>query len=183
MGLSRLAEEYNNLQVIATSPSVKYRAVIDSEEETFEIGNVQELDELVEKYTGSKISLYEPIIESTLIYPSIYEQAVQNVCLSYRGEETSREFLGSSFSRTLIHMKFPVADIMTDFFSKLKSASKGHASFDYEDGSWKLCEAHVLEVILNNQPVPELSQIVTPITQNQIAQKIGNVLKKRLTLS
>ena len=50
----------------------------------------------------------------------------------------------------------------------------------YEDGSWKPCEAYILEVVLNGQIISELSQIVTPITQQAIATKIGNVLKTKL---
>ena len=129
--MSRLAEEYDNLQVIATTPSVKYKALVDGEEGSYQVGNVEELDELMMQFQGKSTVLYEPIINSTLIYPSVYEATINRVCNDYRGEETSREFLGSTFDRTLLHIKFPVADIMTDFFSKLKSASKGHASFDY----------------------------------------------------
>jgi GTP-binding protein LepA len=144
----RLEREFD-LDLIASSPSVKYGVVVEGE--TLEITNPSDLPETFEE-------IREPIVRATIISPKEYVGAVMSLCHERRGVSEGIEYL--SARRVQLTYDLPLAEIITEFFAALKSRTRGYASYDYEPMSYEPADLVKVDVLVSGEPVDALSIIV-----------------------
>ena len=146
----RLEREFD-LSLIVTAPSVQYR-VLTTAGELLEIDNPSKLP------TPDRIEeMEEPYVTSSVYCPTEYMTAIYGLAQEKRGEHKSLEYLGK---RVHIRFDFPLSEIVVDFYDKLKSISRGYASFDYELADFRTSDLVKLDILLNGDPVDALSVIV-----------------------
>ena len=146
----RLEREFG-LQLIATAPSVRYRVVL-TRGETGEIDNPSKLPDV-----GTIEAIEEPYVRGVIIVPAEYMGPIYKLAQEKRGEHRSVEHVGK---RVHITFDFPLSEIIVDFYDKLKSLSRGYASFDYDFGEFRASDLVKLDILLNGEPVDALSTIV-----------------------
>ena len=144
----RLEREFG-LDLIASSPSVKYE-VIENGELT-EVTNPSELPEIFEE-------IREPVVRATIICPKDYVGAVMSLCHERRGVSIGMEYM--STRRVQLTYDLPLAEIITDFFDALKSKTRGYASYDYEPREYEVSDLVKVEILVSGEPVDALSFIV-----------------------
>ena len=148
---TRLDREFN-LPVIATSPSVIYKVTLTN-------GEVIEIDSPNKMPEPVKISkIEEPFIYTNIIVPAEYIGAIMELCQNKRGIYKSLEYIDET--RVNIHYEIPLSEVVYDFFDKLKSTTKGYASFDYEICGYKESKLVKMSILLNGEVVDALSIIV-----------------------
>ncbi len=146
----RLEREFD-LSLIVTAPSVEYRVLTTA-------GEVLDIDNPSRLPTPDKIEVMEePYVHSSVFAPTEYMTVIYKLAQDKRGEHRSLEYLGK---RVHIKFDFPLAEIVADFYDKLKSISKGYASFDYEFADFRPSDLVKLDILLNGDPVDALSCIV-----------------------
>jgi len=146
----RLEREFN-LSLIVTAPSVQYKVLTTA-------GEVLELDNPSKLPTPDRIEVMEePYVRSSVYVPTEFMTAIYKLAQDKRGEHKSLEYLGK---RVHIRFDFPLSEIVVDFYDKLKSISKGYASFDYEFADFRPSDLVKLDILLNGDPVDALSTIV-----------------------
>jgi len=146
----RLEREFN-LSLIITAPSVQYRILTTA-------GEVLDIDNPSKLPTPDKIEqMEEPYVRSSVYVPTEFMTAIYKLAQDKRGEHKSLEYVGK---RVHIRFDFPLAEIVVDFYDKLKSISKGYASFDYEFADFRPSDLVKLDILLNGDPVDALSIIV-----------------------
>jgi GTP-binding protein LepA len=147
----RIEREFN-IELIATSPSVIYdieltdntRIMIDSPVKMPDRGRI--------------VDIKEPYIRTNIFVPSDYIGAIMELCQNKRGNYISMEYLDKT--RVNIHYEIPLSEIVYDFFDRLKSSTKGYASFDYELIGYKSSNLVKMDILLNGEVVDALSIIV-----------------------
>ena len=147
----RLQREFN-LDHIATSPSVIYR-ITKTDNEVIYIDSPAKMPD-----RQSIKTIEEPYIKTNIYVPSMYIGAVMELCQNKRGTYINMEYI--SEARVNIHYDIPLSEIVYNFFDKLKSSTKGYASFDYELIGYKASNLVKMDILLNAQPVDALSIIV-----------------------
>jgi GTP-binding protein LepA len=146
----RLEREFN-LSLIVTAPSVQYKVLTTA-------GEVLELDNPSKLPTPDRIEqMEEPYVTSSVYVPTEFMTAIYKLAQEKRGEHKSLEYIGK---RVHIRFDFPLSEIVVDFYDKLKSISKGYASFDYEFSDFRASDLVKLDILLNGDPVDALSTIV-----------------------
>ena len=162
----RFEREFN-LELVTTAPSVVYKINM-KDQSILELHNPTDMPDPV------KIdSIAEPWIKATIILPDEYLGSVLELCVSKRGIQEQLSYLGS---RAMIVYKFPLNEIVFDFYDKLKSISKGYASFDYEIIGYEINDLVKVGILINGDTVDALSLIVH---RDRAAQR-GRVLCERL---
>ncbi len=149
--MTRLEREFN-LEVIATSPSVIYKLNTTNGESEFIDSPNKMIDTTLIK------SIEEPYIYTNIIVPSDYIGPIMELCQNKRGLYKSLEYIDDV--RVNIHYEIPLSEIVYDFFDKLKSTTKGYASFDYELCGYKESKLVKMDILLNGEVVDALSVIV-----------------------
>jgi GTP-binding protein LepA len=146
----RLTREFN-LELIATAPSVIYRMkLIDGSE--FEIHNPVDMPDPVRI-----VEIDEPWIEATVLTPDDYLGAVIKLCQDRRGIQKELTYVGS---RALVKYDLPLNEVVFDFYDRLKSVSKGYASFDYHLTDYRPADLVKMQILVNSDPVDALSMLV-----------------------
>jgi GTP-binding protein LepA len=146
----RLEREFN-LSLIVTAPSVQYRILTTA-------GDVLDIDNPSKLPTPDKVEqMEEPYVRSSVYVPTEFMTSIYKLAQEKRGEHKSLEYVGK---RVHIRFDFPLAEIVVDFYDKLKSISKGYASFDYEFADFRPSDLVKLDILLNGDPVDALSTIV-----------------------
>lgn len=146
----RLDREFN-MDVITTVPNVSYM-VYDKQ------GNVKEVHNPSGLPDPTMIDhIEEPYIKASIITTSNYIGPIMTLCLDKRGELIKQEFV--SGNRVELHFMLPLAEIVIDFYDKLKSISKGYASFDYHVDGFRTSRLAKLDILLNGEPVDALSAL------------------------
>jgi GTP-binding protein LepA len=146
----RLEREFD-LSLIVTAPSVEYRILTTA-------GEVMDIDNPSKLPTPDKVEVMEePYVRASVFVPTEYMTAIYKLAQDKRGEHRSLEYLGK---RVHIRFDFPLSEIVVDFYDKLKSISKGYASFDYEFAEFRPSDLVKLDILLNGDPVDALSSIV-----------------------
>ena len=149
--LERLEREFN-LETIATTPSVVYKVGLTSGEE-IEVSSPNEMPEKV------KISyIKEPYIYTNIISPTEFIGPIMTLCQNKRGIYDTTEYIDET--RVNIHYYIPLGEIIYDFYDKLKSYTKGYASFDYEISDYRVSKLVKMDILLNGDIVDALSVIV-----------------------
>jgi GTP-binding protein LepA len=164
----RLEREYN-LNLINTSPSVIYR-VVTTKGELLEIHSPSKLPPLQEIAT-----IAEPMAKLTLHLPESYVGVVIKLCQDRRGNQVSFEYAGPG--RVVLTYDIPYAEVVYDFFDKLKSCSRGYASMDYEVQRWEEGDLVRLDVLVNGDKVDALSTIVHRVKSYDMGQNLTRKLK------
>lgn len=146
----RLDREFN-MDVITTVPNVSYM-VYDKHGEVKEVHNPAGMPEatLIDH-------IEEPYIKATVITTSNFIGPIMSLCLGKRGELVKQEYI--SGNRVELHYNMPLGEIVIDFYDKLKSISKGYASFDYHQAGFRPSKLVKLDILLNGEPVDALSTL------------------------
>ena len=162
----RLEREFD-LSLIVTAPSVRYRILTTA-------GEVLDLENPSKMPTPDRIAeMKEPYVTSSVLVPTEFMTVIYKLAQEKRGEHKSLEYHGK---RVHIRFDFPLAEIVVDFYDKLKSISKGYASFDYEFADFRPSDLVKLDILLNGEPVDALSVIV----HRDKAYEKGKVLVEKL---
>jgi GTP-binding protein LepA len=163
----RLEREFG-LSLIATAPSVEYRAHL-TDGGTLEVHNPSEMP------PPQKLdSIEEPYLQATVLSPTEYTGTLMDLCQSRRGEMIRMEYLGPE--RLELVYRIPLAEVVMDFFDALKSRTKGYASLDYEPAGWETADLVKIDVLLNGVPVDAFSAIV----HRTQAQEYGRRMTEKL---
>ena len=165
--MSRLEREFN-LNVIATSPSVVYEVTLTNNETIL----VDSPNKMPEKVRIKEIR--EPYIRTNIFVPSEYIGGIMELCQNKRGIYDSVEYIDEK--RVNIHYELPLCEIVYDFFDKLKSTTKGYASFDYELIGYKRSDLVKMDILLNGEVVDALSTIV----HKEFAYNRGKIVVEKL---
>ena len=149
--IERISREFD-IEVIVTSPSVIYKVKLTTGEEI----DVDSPNKMPDRTLISKIE--EPYIKTSIFVPSEYIGAIMELCQEKRGEYIGIEYIDST--RANIHYYLPLSEIVYDFFDKLKSSTKGYASFDYELSGYRESNLVKMDILINGEVVDALSLIV-----------------------
>jgi GTP-binding protein LepA len=148
---ARLEREFN-LDLITTAPGVRYIAHTTD-------GGVHEIDSPSKLPDAGRLEyLEEPYISSTIITRSEYVGGILALAEERRGSQKSLQYLTTD--RVLIEYDFPLAEVIHDFYDRLKSVSRGYASFDYQMTGYRRSELVKLDILINGEPVDALSLII-----------------------
>ena len=165
----RLEQEYN-LEIITTAPTVLYKIKLTSGEE-MTIENPSKFPDVV------KIDhVLEPMIDATIITPKEYLGNILKLCQNRRGEQKDMSYLDEK--RIVLHYKMPLNEVVIDFYDKLKSASAGYASFDYEESGYEAANLVKMNILLNGKPVDALSVIIHKEKAFYIGKELTSKLRK-----
>jgi elongation factor 4 len=178
----RLDQEHD-ANVILTAPSVEYKAVIKDNEtirkkrhggkaeivfsDSSHFPDVQDVDKFL-----------EPVVQVTIIVPLQYLSVVSSLCVECRGERGDVSIIDNE--RVLIKSKIPLAEVVIDFFERLKRLTSGYASFDYEPVGYQEANLIKLCISINGRPIDEFSIITTVSQANQRAKLLVAKLKEEI---
>jgi GTP-binding protein LepA len=146
----RLEREYN-VDLITTAPTVIYE-VITQADQILMVDNPAKLPE-----GGTVKEIREPIIRANILVPQAYLGGVITLCIEKRGVQKDMQYVGRQVS---LHYELPLSEVVLDFFDRLKSVSRGFASFDYEFLRFQQADLVKLDVLINAEKVDALSIIV-----------------------
>jgi len=165
----RLEREFN-LELLVTAPSVRYRVLKTD-------GTVVEIDSPARLPDPARIaSIEEPVITATILSGDEYVGAILKLCQDKRGVQKGLHYITPT--RVMIQYELPLAEILLDFHDRLKSASRGYASLDYEiTGHW-VSPLVKLDVLVNGDPVDALSLIVHQQTAFQRGKTLVEKMRK-----
>ena len=163
----RIEREFN-IDLIATSPSVVYEVTLTD-------GSVTMIENPTKLPDRTLIKdIKEPYIKTNIFTPSEYVGSIMELCQDKRGTFINMDYIDSK--RVNIHYEIPLSEIVYDFFDKLKSYTKGYASFDYEFIGYKSSNLVKMDILLNGEIVDALSTIV----HKDFAYKRGKVVVENL---
>ncbi len=171
----RLEREFN-LNLITTAPGVNYH-VTTTKGEVLDIANPNHLP------TPDRIArMEEPYISSTIITRDDFLGGLLKLCEDRRGVQKSMEYLASN--RVVLTYEFPLNEVVLDFYDKLKSISKGYASFDYEFIEYREGDLVKLDILVNGEPVDALSLIVhreeSQVKGRLLAAKMKEIIPRQM---
>lgn len=147
----RIRREFN-IDIIATSPSVVYEVKLTNDD-VIMVDNPCKMPDKV------KIaSIAEPFVKASILVPSTYIGPIMELCQEKRGIYITTEYIDKT--RVNIHYELPLAEIVYDFFDKLKSYTKGYASLDYELSNYKVSPLVKMDILINGEVVDALCLIV-----------------------
>ncbi|MEC7875508.1 MAG: translation elongation factor 4 [Pseudomonadota bacterium] len=164
----RLEREYN-LNLIVTSPTVVYE-VVTMDKLVINIDNPAKLPPI-----NKILELREPIIAADILVPQKYLGNVITLCIEKRGIQRKLQYLGSQVSLTF---EMPMSEVILDFFDRLKSVSRGFASFDYTFLKYEAANLVKLEILINNEYVDALSFIVYKDSSQNKARALTEKIKE-----
>jgi len=165
----RLDREFD-LGIIATAPSVVYRAFLTDGTELL-VDNPTELPDL------SRLDhIDEPMLAITILTPSEYLGAVMDLCQSRRGEMVKMDYMSSD--RVELRYTIPLAEVVIDFFDALKSRTKGYASLDYEPSGYITSQLVRVDLLINHEPVDAFSTIVHKSNADYYGRRMAERLKE-----
>jgi len=171
----RLEREFG-LQLVATAPTVVYR-VVKTNGEVLMVDNPAKLPPRTEVDR-----VEEPYVRATIITPSEHLGGLLTLLTDRRGEQQGMEYIEGG--RVMLHYLLPMNEILSDFYDKLKSITRGYASFDYELAGYRESDLVKLDILLNGQPVDALSVIVhrekAYYKGRELAKKLKEIIPRQL---
>lgn len=166
----RLEREFD-MTVITTVPNVSYKAYLKKEQELIVVNNPSDLPD------PSKLDFVEePYIKAQIITKSEYVGTVMTLCIEKRGELKNQVYLTSD--RVELTFDMPMTEIVFDFYDKLKTLSKGYASFDYHPIGYKQSKLVKLDILLNGDQVDALSALVHQDSAYDLGKRICAKLRE-----
>ena len=163
----RLEREFG-LNIVLTSPSVRYK-IIPKKGDPYMLDNPANFPD-----PGSIEGSEEPYIKATIITPTEYLGPLMTLCLNKRGVQRDMTYLDEKRVELIYDM--PLGEVLFDFYDKLKSVSRGYASFDYEVTEYQRTDLVKMDILVNGDPVDALSQLVF----RENAQSRGRLVCKKL---
>ena len=167
----RLEREFN-LQLVLTAPSVQYELVLKDGTETT-IDNPAKYPDPMHILESK-----EPFIRASIMLPDQYLGAVINLCIDRRGVQKDINYLDSR--RVELVFDLPLAEVLFDFYDKLKSISRGYASFDYEFLAYRATDLVKLDILVAGERVDALSMLIHKERAHQRARRACERLKKEI---
>lgn len=168
----RLEREFD-MTVITTVPNVSYKAYL-TKGELLEIHNPSEMPD-----PNYLERIEEPYIRAQIITKAEYTGSIMTLCIGKRGTIVGQHYLTTD--RVELTFDMPLAEIVFDFYDKLKTISKGYASFDYHPTEYKESDLVKLDIRLNGEPVDALSALVHRIHAQDFGRKMCEKLKELIT--
>lgn len=171
----RLEREYN-LALITTAPNVIY--------EVFRTNGDVELVDNPSNFPDPTVidHVEEPYVNATIIVPKDYVGAVMELSQEKRGEYENMTYLDET--RVMIHYALPLSEIIFDYFDRLKSATRGYASLDYELAGYRASDLVKVDILLNGDPVDALSAIVhrekSTVRGRQLVEKLRSLIPRQM---
>lgn len=170
----RLEREYN-LDLISTAPTVVYQ-IITTKGETLLIDNPSHLPP-----TPQIKEMYEPIVRANILVPQDYLGPIINLCIERRGVQINMAYSGRQVSVTY---DIPMSEVVSDFFDRLKSVSRGYASLDYNFIKFQEADLVKMDILINGERVDALSVIVHRSTSHSrgklIAEKMKDLIPRQM---
>lgn len=164
----RIEREFG-LSIIFTSPSVKYNVHLKG-------GKVVEIDNPLEYPDPMRVEFAEePYIQAAIITPTTYVGPIINLCIEKRGVQTAMNYLDEK--RVELVYEMPLAEVLFEFYDRLKSISRGYASFDYQVIGYKKTDLVRLDILVNGEPVDALSQLVFRANSQSRGRQVCERLK------
>lgn len=146
----RLIREFN-LELIATAPSVVYQIEM-RDGEIIHLHNPADMPEVM-----SIENIHEPWIKATILTPDEYLGSIIKLCQDRRGVQQDISYIGT---RAMVVYDLPLNEVVFDFYDRLKSISKGYASFDYKPEDYRVGNLVKMQILVNDEPVDALSMLV-----------------------
>ena len=170
----RLEREYD-MDLITTAPTVIYQ-VVQRDGVTISIENPAKLPDL------SRVEdILEPIITATILMPQEYVGSVMTLCNEKRGTQVNMQYMGR---QVMLTYDLPMAEVVMDFFDKLKSVSRGYASLDYEFKEFRSADVVKLDILINGEKVDALSSMVhraqSQYRGRQVASKMRELIPRQM---
>lgn len=171
----RLEREYN-LSLITTAPNVIY--------EVFRTNGDVEMVDNPSLFPDPTVidHVEEPFVNATIIVPKDYVGAVMELSQEKRGEYDNMTYLDDT--RVMIHYTLPLSEIIFDYFDRLKSATRGYASLDYELSGYRYSDLVKVDILLNGEPVDALSAIVhkefATVRGRQLVEKLRSLIPRQM---
>lgn len=162
----RLEREYN-LDLISTAPTVIYQ-IIDTKNETLLIDNPSHLPPVQQIQ-----KMFEPIVRANILVPQDYLGAIIALCIERRGVQVSMLYSGRQVS---VVYDLPMSEVVSDFFDRLKSVSRGYASLDYNFVRFQEADLVKMDILINNERVDALASI----THRSVVQQRGRALTEKM---
>ncbi len=168
----RLEQEYG-LTVIPTAPSVLYKIKLQHSDEKIDVESPSDFPD-----ASTIETIYEPIINATIIVPTDYLGNLIKLCEEKRGIQKDMSYLDEG--RVILKYQLPLNEVATDFYDQLKSLSSGYASFDYEEAGYEPSNLVKMDILLNGKAVDALSVIVHKDKAYTIGRGLAERLKKAI---
>jgi len=168
----RLEREYNQ-SVIFTAPSVEYKIRLRTGEDMLCDNPADYPDE------GKIESAEEPYIKASIITPTTYLGNIMSLCVEKRGVQTNMQYLDQK--RVEIFYEMPLAEVLFDFYDRLKSVSRGYASFDYDVIGFKPTDLVKIDILINGKSVDALSQLAFRGNAYDKARNVCEQLREEIT--
>lgn len=164
----RLEREYD-LDLISSAPTVIYE-IMGTDSDVFTIDNPDDLP------VPNKISeIREPIIQASILVPSEYVGSVINLCIEKRGVQKSLQYMGNQVS---LEYEIPMSEVVLDFYDRLKSVSRGYASFDYHFVRYQAAPMVKVDILINGDKVDALSVIVHRDLSDRRGRELTDKMKE-----
>lgn len=167
----RLERDYDQ-SIIFTAPSVRYKVKLTDGSDLF-------VDNPSEYPQGRILSAEEPYIKASIITPATYIGSLMELCKQKRGIQTNMQYLDEK--RVELTYEMPLSEVLFDFYDKLKSYSRGYASFDYEVTGYRPTNLVKVDVLLNSKPVDALSFLAFRDNAVERARKVCERLKDEIS--
>lgn len=167
----RLERDYDQ-SIIFTAPSVRYKVKLTDGSDLF-------VDNPSEYPQGRILSAEEPYIKASIITPATYIGSLMELCKQKRGIQTNMQYLDEK--RVELTYEMPLSEVLFDFYDKLKSYSRGYASFDYEVTGYRPTNLVKVDVLLNSKPVDALSFLAFRDNAVDRARKVCERLKDEIS--
>jgi GTP-binding protein LepA len=164
----RLEREYD-LNLITTAPTVVYE-VLTTKGEVREVDNPSKLPDV-----GQISEIREPIISADILVPQTYLGPVINLCVEKRGTQKKMEYHGN---QVILTYEMPMSEVVMDFYDRLKSVSRGYASFDYSFDRYQAANLVRLDLLINGDRVDALSVIVHHDRANQRGRELTEKMRE-----
>lgn len=170
----RLEREFD-MDLITTAPTVVYQ-ILQKDGEIIQIENPSRLPE-----QGKIQEIREPMITANILVPNDYLGAVMTLCNQKRGLQLNMQYVGR---QVMLNYEMPLNEVVLDFFDKLKSVSRGYASFDYEFKEFQTSDLVKLDILVNGEKVDALSLIVHRSTSiyrgRELASKLRELIPRQM---
>lgn len=170
----RLEREYD-LDLITSAPTVIYE-ILDTKGEVFQIHRPDDLPEI--NYIEE---IREPIIVANILVPQEYLGNVITLCIDKRGVQTKMQYMGDQVS---VSYEMPMSEVVLDFFDRLKSVSRGYASFDYEFVRFQAADLVKVDILINSEVIDALAMIVhrnnSVSRGRQVTEKMKELIPRQM---
>jgi GTP-binding protein LepA len=170
----RLEREYD-LDLITSAPTVVYE-VITTDGQTLYVDNPSRLPDV-----GSIEEMREPMVAATILVPNEYVGSVMTLCVEKRGIQRDLKYMGSQVQ---IEFDLPMAEVVMDFFDRLKSATRGFGSLDYSFVRFQACPLVRLDILINGERVDALAAIVhkdhSQSRGRELAEKLRELIPRQM---